>query len=248
MGNCLVTKLKESVTNSDLIKLGHLTIQVNNKTSETAYLIGKVNSVYVADSIITGDGKFSDNIVESKDSRDMTNGFGSVNFSAGTYTIDVLDKYNIFKIEISTNGITLNSKELEYLTSIGSMRIPSCNIVGNTNFIASLGVNCYQLNLYAVENIQTTTDDIKRLTNLIYLYLTSPTVTGKFSDIVNNCKALKELAINGTTITGDASILLDDNEEKALPECNYIALPNTVTCTQETKARLIAAGYTTVII
>ena len=246
MGNCLVTKLKATVEDSNLKKLGVFKIRVTELPQSIAYLVGGSSGGLVQPSKIITDGYyFTGGGGTAQDTTLLPGqGYGSVGMPAGTYEIEVRDKYSLQRLDLSSNSsrFTLDSNELQCLGSCVLFSFNYGNITGDANFIDGLNSEVYRISCIA-SSVVTNTSSLSKFTNLRILALSSDKVTGNFADIVNNCKLMEEMQLTGTSITGDASILLDENDEKTLPNCGFIRLPSGVTRTQELMTRLTAAGY-----
>lgn len=212
MGNCLVTKLKGTVQNSDLLRVGELRICVHktdNPNSETQ----RINLNFTEDVKleIIGDGYFTDNTLVSNLGKSLTakaNVETLVYVSNGDFEIAILNKYALTKINTRSNKkIAIKDiADLKYSSSLNHLAINSVENIGYFSDIKSLTTLSYLSVSNA--NINGNLSDLESLTNLTYLYIgnTSNKTTGNVSSL-KAMTSLNTLAILNSDVTGDLATL-----------------------------------------
>lgn len=244
MSKCLVTKLKGSVSNTNLLRIGEMRIhfsKVSNPTDGTqGFGIGVIDKPVILE--IIGDGYFTDkNLSENKGKRITLNGGTSgVWLSNNDVDIAVLDKYSLSSLQVyypsqssevhgENKGLQLDS--LKYSNSISFLALANTQTSGDIESIKGLTSLTY-LNL-ANTKISGNIESIKNLTSLTYLSLTN--VIGDINNL-NGLSVVTDLIFNNSSITGDIATLPDT--------CKLLSLQNNsgeVTwSTRKTSANIIA--------
>ena len=212
MGNCLVTKLKGTVQNSDLLRVGELRICVHkiyNPNGETQ----RINLNFTEDVKleIIGDGYFTNATLVSNLGKSLTakaNTESLVYVSNGDFEIAILNKYALTKINTRTNKKTAikDIADLKYSSSLNHLAINSVENVGYFSDIKPL-TSLYYIAL-SNANIKGSLSDLKSLTNLGYIIVgdTSNKLTGNVSSLKAMTK-LDTLAILNSDVTGDLATL-----------------------------------------
>ena len=186
--DCLITKLKGTVNDGSLPKLGSMLFNLRTTTTNLVKIeaIGKDVSFSSADGSnvfsISSGGEDKTNVINVGESNtvfyvDASNGI----------TISIDNKYNLEKLDVyrssDTNELTvdLNFEDLKY---------------------------CKKLNWLALSYMRLTGDisALQNLTALTTIYLNSTQVTGDISAL-QNLTALTNVALYGTQVTGDISAL-----------------------------------------
>lgn len=195
----LITKLKGSVNNDNLPKLGVITLkakQVNGTlTSEQQYMrlnakdVSNSNPVVVS---VDGNGYFtvgsssthltSYNIVATGANADL-------HFSNGNYNVYISDKYRVTKIVLggySTSGDTqhvlnLDLSMLSYAISLDTLQASYRSLSGNIEYLAHSPLTSLQ-----IANVPDVYGDISAFTELISLNTFNSGVEGDLSDIMEN--------------------------------------------------------------
>lgn len=212
MGNCLVTKLKGTVQNSNLLRLGEMKLcvhRIDNPSSETQ----RINLNFTEDVKleIIGDGYFTNNTLVSNLGKSLiakANVETLVYVSNGDFEIAILNKYALTKINTRTNKKTAikDISDLKYSSGLNHLATNSVENVGYFSDIKSL-TNLYYLAI-SNANITGSLNDLKSLTNLIYLIIgnTSNKITGNVSSFKDMAK-LDTLAIKNSDVIGDLATL-----------------------------------------
>lgn len=212
MGNCLVTKLKGIVINSNLLRVGEIRIRVHridNPNSETQ----RINLNFTEDVKleIIGDGYFTNNTLVNNLGKSLiakANVETLVYFSNGDFEIAILNKYALKKIDARTNKnkAIKNIADLKHSSNLTYLGINGVEDVGYFSDIKSLT----NLSYLAVSNanISGNLSDLKSLTNLTYLIIgnTSNKTTGNVSSLKDMTK-LNTLAIINSDVIGDLATL-----------------------------------------
>lgn len=212
MGNCLVTRLKGTVLNSDLLRVGELRIcvhKIDNPSGETQ----RINLNFTEDTKleIVGDGYFTNAALINNLGKTLTakaNVETLVYVSNGDFEIAILNKYALTKINTRTNKKTAikDIADLKYSSSLNHLAINSVENIGYFSDIKSLTTLSYLSVSNA--NINGNLSDLKSLTNLTYLFIgnTSNKTTGNVSSL----KAMTNLntfAILNSDVIGDLATL-----------------------------------------
>ena len=212
MGNCLVTKLKGTVQNSNLLRVGEMRLCVNridNPSSETQ----RINLNFTEDVKleIIGDGYFTNNTLVSNLGKSLiakANVETLVYFSNGDFEIAILNKYALTKIDTSTNKKTAikDIADLKYSSGLKYLATNRVENVGYFSDIKSL-TNLGYLNV-SNANINGNLSDLKSFTHLGYLIIgnTSNKITGNVSSL-KDMTSLNTLAIQNSDVIGDLATL-----------------------------------------
>lgn len=212
MENCLVTKLKGTVQNSNLLRVGEMRLcvhRIDNPNSETQ----RINLNFTEDVKleIIGDGYFTNNTLVSNLGKSLiakANVETLVYFSNGDFEIAILNKYALTKINTRTSKKTAikDIADLKYSSGLNYLATNSVENVGYFSDIKSL-TNLYYLSV-SNANINGNLSDLKSLTNLTYLIIgnTSNKTTGNVSSLKNMTR-LNTLAIQNSDVIGDLATL-----------------------------------------
>lgn len=212
MGNCLVTKLKGTVQNSNLLRVGELRIcvhKIDNPNGETQ----RINLNFTEDVKleIIGDGYFTNATLVSNLGKSLTakaNTESLVYVSNGDFEIAILNKYALTKINTRTNKKTAikDIADLKYSSSLEHLAINSVENVSYFSDLKSLKTLTYLSISNA--NINGNLSDLEPLTKLLYLIIgnTSNKITGNVSSLKAITK-LNTLVIVNSYVTGDLATL-----------------------------------------
>lgn len=212
MGNCLVTKLKGTVLNSNLLRIGEMRIcvhKIDNPNGETQ----RINLNFTEDVKleIIGDGYFTNATLVSNLGKSLiakANTESLVYVSNGDFEITILNKYALTKINTRTNKKTAikDIADLKYSSSLNHLAINSVENVGYFSDIKPL-TSLYYLAL-SNANIKGSLSDLESLTNLGYIIVgdTSNKLTGNVSSLKAMTK-LDTLVIINSYVIGDLATL-----------------------------------------
>lgn len=212
MGNCLVTKLKGTVQNSNLLRVGEIRIcvhKIDNPNGETQ----RINLNFTEDVKleIIGDGYFTNATLVSNLGKSLTAKAKTeslVYVSNGDFEIAILNKYALTKINTRTSKKTAIKDiiDLKYSSSLSYLATNSVENIGYLSDIKSLTTLTYLAVSNA--NINGNLSDLESLTNLSYLIIgnTSNKLTGNVSSL-KAMTNLNTLAILNSDVTGDLATL-----------------------------------------
>ena len=225
MGNCLVTKLKGSVANNDILKLGEIRIKLKKVESQTAE--SQVISISGDNSTATiiGDGYFTDKtLTENKGKTISVSGDMFIKNNSDV-EVSIISKYNIKNIlpyykgqqtsHVTDNKI-INIDDLNYTKKLEALYMNGKETKGDLSSLKSL----YNLKSIGLTNTSVTGDIsyLSELSLLTELNLSNTLVSGNLSSI-SNLTNLKQLYIyqlpSSTQITGDLSSLKNLTSLKA---------------------------------
>lgn len=195
----LITKLKGSVNNDNLPKLGVITLKAKQvdgtPTTKQQYMRLNVRDASIANPVVVsvdGNGYFtvgsgsthltSYNIAISGSNADL-------NFSNGNYNVYISDKYRVTQIylgDYSPSGnaqhvLNLDLSMLSYATSLTSFFASYHSLSGNIEHLAHSPLASLQ-----IANVPDVYGDISAFTELIALNTFNSGVEGDLSDIMEN--------------------------------------------------------------
>ena len=184
MNNTFITRLKGSVNDNSILKLGEIRIGIDSIKDNIALKIVSINNDGIME--IIGDGYFTDkSFVENLGKKIKYSDLKShiAYFSKGTYDVALLDKYSISSIEIqSTNtniGVSFDVSILKYLSSLTTLNLTNTLVSGDIG-------------------------DLSNLSSLTTLNLTNTLVSGDIGDL-SNLPSLKKAYLKGSNYSGDLS-------------------------------------------
>ena len=220
MENCLVTKLKSVVNNSNLKKIGVLRFEVDVESINRTNIIHSNINDYCKFTIVSGpkDGQ----IVKAGSSEALDipkgteffldNSLDTYYFSKiGKYVIEITNKYNITKFDIRHNvSILLN--DMKYLSILDRVNLIGKKVVGNFNDLLTSYMTYMRLDnkIDAIQYVSagTIVGDISKIANtsmaaIVFEYCDG--ITGDLSSLSSH-STLNTLVINGShKITGKIS-------------------------------------------
>lgn len=219
MGTCLVTKLKESVDDSSLERIGELrfTMGVDEIPSSGNRLITLASDVVQTVSIIDGNAYFTDST--------FTQNYGQVTeLSAGTLTalyisneecvISIANKYELTNFFIRSDGETstvhstakFDISNLEGCTKLTVCYLPNSNVYGDIAVFDSCP-NLQRLSLRYDSEIFGNLNAFTNLTQLQSVDLRDvPLITGDIASFANTANAITYVMISSSNVTGDISV------------------------------------------
>ena len=216
MGNCLVTKLKGSTSNNELLRIGEMRMRiakVENPTDANRGFGISVNKPVVLE--IVGDGYFTDKTLTVNKGKTITLNadVNGVWVSNDNVEIAILDKYSItalssFYPQTSAaygSRLYLNLSDLKYSTALTSLNLAGTQVTGDIANLKGLTA-LTSLNL---RNTQVTGDiaAISPLSKLKDAQLNH--VTGDISAI-NNTKLTSIIISKSGGLSGDIAKLKSD--------------------------------------
>lgn len=181
MGNCFVTKLKETVNNSSLKKLGHVVYELKNPSTETFYILGTSKEGVIAE--IRGakfdSGHYGTQVIDDTHISVGTNTTNNPTFKikdieSANVEVEVYDKYSIIRIGYSI----INLEDFDY---------------SNLMFI-------YNSTLFGH------TSTLTKFVDLSVLQSSGGNLTGDISSL-SGLTSLSRLSIENANLTGNISSL-----------------------------------------
>ena len=220
MENCLVTKLKSVVNNSNLKKIGVLRFEVDvTSINRTNSIHSNIND-HCKFKIVSGPENGQIIKVGSSEALDvpkgteffLDNSADAYYFSKiGKYVIEITNKYNITKFEIRHNvSILLN--DMKYLSILDRVSLIGEKVVGNFNDLLTSYMTYMRLD-NKIDNIQyvsaeTIVGDISKIANtpiVTFILECCNGITGDLSSLSSH-STLNTLVINNVNkITGKIS-------------------------------------------
>ena len=209
--DCLITKLKGTVNDGSLPKLGSMLFKLRTTTTNLVKIeaIGKDVSFSSADGSnifsISSGGEEKTNAINVAESNTVF----YVDASKGV-TISIDNKYNLEKLDVyrstDTHELTvdLNFEDLKYCKKLSWLALIYMTLTGDISALSGL-TELTNISLYSTQ----VTGDISALQNLTELTnigLDSTQVTGDISAL-QNLTELTNISLDSTQVTGDISAL-----------------------------------------
>ena len=165
MGNCLVTKLKESIQNENLPLLGAFKIDVNFVDELSSYGLFFQNSEECTMRIV-GNGVMSpyNDLHDPRTEQIFSPNQRTYYFSPGNYTIYFENKYALTAFSTAAasatyNVFSLNVEDLEYIEGLSLLALTGSK-QGNINVLKTTVLDT--LRLYACSNLSGVVDLVSR--------------------------------------------------------------------------------------
>ena len=222
MENCLVTKLKSVVNNSNLEKLGVLRFEVDVKSinRKNTFLIHCNINNYCKFTIVSGPEGGQIIKIGTSEALDVPKGteFFLDNSSdiyyfskIGKYVIEITNKYDITKFDI-THNVSILLNDMKYFNALQSVVLKGKNVIGNFNDLITSDMTNIRLS-NEIDSIQfvsaeTIVGDIAKIVNTpMKTFITEfcNGITGNLSSLSSH-STLSNLVINNNNkITGKIS-------------------------------------------
>ena len=213
--DCLITKLKGTVNDGSLPKLGSMLFKLKTTTTNLVKIeaIGKDVSFSSAD----GSNVFSTNLSGENKTNVVNVGESNTIFyvdASKGITISIDNKYNLEKLDVyrsvDHNELTvdLNFEDLKYCKKLNWLALISMNLTGDISALQNLTA-LTNIGLY---NTQVTGDisALQNLTALTTIYLYSTNVTGSLDSLANLPSGLV-FDMGNETLTGDYFKFLNEH-------------------------------------
>ena len=229
MAKCLVTKLKGSVDNNELLRIGEMRIKVESVESPTKNTQGFSCTFSEPTTLeIVGEGYFTDDtLTENKGKSMVVPANNNTNIIVSQATIvSIRDKYNLVTLYcFISNGSpygqnkVLNIEDLKYSHNIRELNLYNMKVTGD---IANLK-NLTALTVLLLNNTNVTGDisALKNITSLNRINLSNTNVTGDIANL-KNLTALTGISLTNIQITGDIAQL------ESCSNINNIVIQNSV--------------------
>ncbi len=215
MNKCLVTKLKGTVNDISLLRLGEMRISVsgntNGKTASGLYFITN-NPVKLE---IIGNGYFTDINNSNNLGKSMTinsNTESTVYLSNGTYDVAILDKYSLLSFsDVSGKYLSFNLEDFKWSKKMKSIAVFQSDLIGD---IANLGeLELLESIIFYCKNIFGDVSSFKNMFNLNKVILHNSNITGDLASLPAKTRYFSSYMNTGTFTWGTRS-----------PDSNIIAL------------------------
>ena len=221
MGKCLITKLKGSVQNDSLLRIGEFCIKVSKVESPTAdSQCFVVNNSKDAQLRIIGDGYFTNETLSENKGKVMdvvANTETTVYLSNGDYEIVVSEKYSLTQVGTYTTTswktykgkLSFDIDSLKYSPKISFLALSSTQVTGDIAVFGKLT----GLTHLVFENTQVTGDIsvLGKLTGLKFVVLSNTKVTGDIAVFGKLTNLTQIPTINRTGVTGDIAVYKNCN-------------------------------------
>ena len=212
MAKCLVTKLKGSVDNNELLRIGEMRIKVESVDSQTKDTQGFGVAFTEPTTVeIVGDGYFTDNnLTENKGKSMVVPSLQGVIVSQAT-TVAIRNKYKLLQLNAFIpsgspygKNKVLNIDDLKYSTSLSSLNLTNMQASGDIASLKSLT----SLSTLVLRFTQVSGDisNLQNLTALTSLDVSSTNISGDIANL-KNLTALTSLILSATKVEGDIANL-----------------------------------------
>lgn len=225
MAQCLVTKLKGTVNNNSLPKIGELRIKfrkVSSPSVDSQYLnLSIINTQSIT---IVGDGYFTDSTLsQNKGTTLSITGNNNIVYVSNTNCeVSIPNKYNITDLNLGNNSKRIFNKELDLdqlkYSPLNSINAPYVNLIGGLDSLKN--ITSLMSIIMQGSNVTGNISSLKNLTLLKTLDLVNTNVIGDL-DNLKGLTSLTSIYLNNTNIAGDISSL------SGLTSLNNLSLGNT---------------------
>ena len=202
MGNCLVTKLKGSVNDESLRRLGEMKLHVDSVSNSVIFSLNLDADVTIR---IVGNGYFVSNDNTNLGKTIATKNYDNKDIKANGSNFDVFISNKDTIKGIYLTNVVFDLSELAYCTSLTvfvDWNTPSI-LTGDISIFKNLK-NLINIHIEGSKQITGQLSDIAGMTNLTTLSLPSPNITGQLSDIAGMTN-LTTLSLPSPNITGQLS-------------------------------------------
>ena len=235
MGKCLVTKLQGSVNNSNLLKIGEMSIYVrkSNDAQASQYKLG-IKTLKDSKVEIIGDGYFTDEGMVTNKGKIITipaNTITTLYFSNGDYEAHISNKYDIDTFNLTDDGssrenfISIDLNDLSFSDNLKNVSLTNSKSYGTVESLQGKNVvsaflsntevvgNAKSINVGSLvalsinaKNISYDLSNLAGTTKLINVRFADTYLqTGNLSNLAGNT-GLKYFGIIGKGLEGDLSV------------------------------------------
>ena len=221
MNNCLVTKLKASVNDDSLLKLGEIKLTIAPTSESKTLAIASTESIIVEIvKAISGNGTFSwsgGTNVSKATIPPILDSYYTLTFSEGEYIVSISNKYAITRIESndSLNVLDLNG-DLSYSEELFSLVLSVKNFTNNN--ISQFGnLPIVKFNTSSNNNLKGSINSFSNLTSISSINLNASEDNDKIygnisafslSKNIERCQLSRCLNIEGNINVFNSSIKL----------------------------------------
>ena len=209
MEKSLITKLKGSVDNNSLLKLGEMRIKVSEDSSNTPSR-HKIALTFYEDTILSiiGNGYFTNDSLSANNGKSISvnaNVQTELYVSNGNFEISIPNKYAITYLKIYSSNISVDIEDLKYSSELTNIIITETPSYGDISALRNLTKLTY-IGAFVCNEIYGDISALSNLTGLTNIGLTSTKVSGDISAL-SNLTGLTSFDISDTNISGDISAL-----------------------------------------
>ena len=181
MGNCLVTKLKGSVNDESLRRLGEMKLHVDSVSNSVIFSLNLDADVTIR---IVGNGYFVSNDNTNLGKTIATKNYDNKNIKANGSNFDVFISNKDTIKGIYLTNVVFDLSELTYCTSLTEFVDwnTSSILTGDISIFKNLK-NLINIHIEGSKQITGQLSDIAGMTNLTTLFLPSLNITGQSSDM-----------------------------------------------------------------
>lgn len=185
MNKCLVTKLKGTVNDISLLRIGEMRISVSgNVNKNTASGLYFVTNKPVKLEII-GNGYFTDINNSNNLGKSITltpNSESTVYLSNGTYDVAILDKYSLLNLsDVKGKYFSFNLKDFKWSKKMKSIAVYQSDVIGDIANLSELEL-LESINFYC-KNIFGDVSSFKNMGNLGKIILHNSNITGDLASL-----------------------------------------------------------------
>lgn len=243
MSTCLVTTLKEAVTDNSLLKIDELRIKLNKKGSSNPHIAFWINSSTTLTVIGSGYITNSAQTANYGTSKTVSSGWLDVYLSSDVKEISLISKYNFSQLlGFNFNSYEFDIGELEYINinylDLGSATLLTGDIKalknkpltilylfdtgvsGDISVLSSLSSTLTHALFHGSQNLEGDISSLSDCNNIVQFTCAFDTkITGNISALANKTM-LSLFDCNGSSVEGDISSFANDTALTSLNVSN----------------------------
>lgn len=217
MGNCLVTKLKGSVNDTSILRLGELRVHFNKVSAPTGATQG-INVTFDKECSLevlgSDEAHFTDVTLAENNGKKISAPVGTKDIVVSNNDCDVaiLNKYAItsfqttnYNYKTSGESKAVNINDFKYSKRLTQLDVGRMQASGDIEILKDF-TNLTSFNAYGCTNITGDISNLKNLTSLTSIILNSVSVTGDIANL-SGMTGLTSLDIANTKVTGNIEVL-----------------------------------------
>lgn len=209
MEKCLITKLKGTVDNNSLLKLGEMRIIVKEDSSNTPSR-HKIALTFYEDTVLSiiGNGYFTDDSLSANKGKSISvKAYVQTELyvSNGNFEISIPNKYTLTYFRIYPSNISVDIEDLKYSTELTSIILSETPSYGDISALGNLTKLTY-IGAFICSKINGDISALSNLTALTRIGFSNTKVNGDISAL-RNLTALTSLSISNNNVMGDISSL-----------------------------------------
>lgn len=226
MGNCLVTKLKGSVNDTSILRLGELRVHFNKVSAPTGATQG-INVGFDEEcslEVLGNEEAYFTNVTLAENKGEKISapvGTMDIVVSNNDCDVAILNKYAITSFETTNYNYTtsaesksININDFKYSKRLTRLDVTRMQASGDIESMKDL-TNLTIFRVYGCRNITGDIANLKNLTSLTNITLNSVPVTGDIANI-SGMTGLTALDIANTKVTGNIEVLKNMTKLRSL--------------------------------